>query len=153
MWVGTNKTIKKKSLQKLYKYYFEINQCKACPKHDQCAKTRARKILRIGLNTNEFYKISQYQKTKEFIEKYKSRASIEGKNASCFIKRIFEKCSSEYCIEDEIKDKNIKLDVTCSMGVSFYPRDGQTVEELMAKSDQILYKVKDKGKADYFIKM
>jgi PleD family two-component response regulator len=39
------------------------------------------------------------------------------------------------------------------MGVSFYPRDGQTVEELMAKSDQILYKVKDKGKADYFIKM
>ena len=75
------------------------------------------------------------------------------KNASYFIKRLFEKCSSEYRIEDEIKDKNIKLDVTCSMGVSFYPRDGQTVEELMAKSDQILYKVKDKGKADYFIKM
>jgi diguanylate cyclase (GGDEF)-like protein/PAS domain S-box-containing protein len=75
------------------------------------------------------------------------------KNASYFIKRLFEKCSSEYCIEDEIKDKNIKLDVTCSMGVSFYPRDGQTVEELMVKSDEILYKVKDKGKADYFIKM
>jgi diguanylate cyclase (GGDEF)-like protein len=75
------------------------------------------------------------------------------KNASYFIKRLFEKCSSEYRIEDEIKDKSIKLDVTCSMGVSFYPRDGQTVEELMAKSDQILYKVKDKGKADYFIKM
>jgi hypothetical protein len=78
MWVGTNKTIKKKSLQKLYKYYFEINQLKACPKHDECAKKRAKKILRIGLNTNEFYKISQYQKTKEFIEKYKSRASIQG---------------------------------------------------------------------------
>lgn len=76
-----NKTTKKKSIQKLYKYYFEINQCKACPKHDQWAKTRARKILRIGLNTNEFYEISQYQKTKEFIEKYKKRASIEGKNA------------------------------------------------------------------------
>jgi hypothetical protein len=81
-----NKTTKKKSIQKLYKYYFEINQCKACPKHDQCAKTRARKILRIGLNTNEFYEISQYQKTKEFIEKYKKRASIEGKNAE--IKRF-----------------------------------------------------------------
>lgn len=81
-----NKTTKKKSIQKLYKYYFEINQCKACPKHDQCAKTRARKILRIGLNTKEFYEISQYQKTKEFIEKYKKRASIEGKNAE--IKRF-----------------------------------------------------------------
>jgi hypothetical protein len=33
------------------------------------------------LNTTEFYGISQYQKTEEFKEKYKKRASIEGKNA------------------------------------------------------------------------
>ena len=58
-----------------------MKQCKSCPKHDECAKRSARKILVIGLNTNEFYEISQYQKTEEFKEKYKKRASIEGKNA------------------------------------------------------------------------
>ncbi len=64
-----------------YKYYFEISQCRACPKHDECAKKSARKILDVGLNTTEFYEISQYQKTDEFKKKYKKRASIEGKNA------------------------------------------------------------------------
>ena len=64
-----------------YKYYFDLKTCKACPKHDQCAKKSARKILVIGMNTNEFYDISQKQKSDEFREKYKKRASIEGKNA------------------------------------------------------------------------
>jgi len=64
-----------------YRYYFEINQCKSCPIHDQCAKKAARKILQVGLNTSEFYEISKFQKTDEFKEKYKKRASIEGKNA------------------------------------------------------------------------
>lgn len=64
-----------------YKYYFDIKQCKTCPLHDLCAKKQARKILVVGLNTAEFYEISQYQKTEEFKEKYKKRASIEGKNS------------------------------------------------------------------------
>jgi hypothetical protein len=33
------------------------------------------------MNTTEFYEMSQFQKTEEFKEKYKKRASIEGKNA------------------------------------------------------------------------
>jgi len=64
-----------------YKYYFGMGQCRSCPKHDECAKKSARKILIVGLNASEFYEISQYQKTDEFKEKYKKRASIEGKNA------------------------------------------------------------------------
>lgn len=64
-----------------YKYYFEMKQCRECPKHDECAKKSARKILQVGLNAGEFYEISQYQKSEEFKEKYKKRASIEGKNA------------------------------------------------------------------------
>jgi len=64
-----------------YKYYFELQQCKNCPKHNECTKKSARKILHIGLNTIEFYEISQYQKMQEYLEKYKKRASIEGKNA------------------------------------------------------------------------
>ncbi len=36
----------------------------------------------IGINTLEFYEISQQQKTYDFIKvKYKKRASIEGENA------------------------------------------------------------------------
>lgn len=69
-----------------YKYYFEMSQCKICPKHDECAKKSARKILNLGLNTTEFYEISQYQKEEEFKEKYKKRATIEAKNAE--IKRF-----------------------------------------------------------------
>ncbi len=73
-----------------YKYYFDLNQCKNCPKHDECANKAARKILKIGINTNEFYEISQYQKTEEYLEKYKKRASIEGKNAE--LKRYHGLC-------------------------------------------------------------
>jgi len=73
-----------------YKYYFELTQCKNCPKHNECAKKSARKILQIGLNTTEFYEIAQYQKTEEYLEKYKKRASIEGKNAE--LKRLHGLC-------------------------------------------------------------
>ncbi len=64
-----------------YRYYFELNQCKACPLHDECTGKSARKIMKVGKNTTEFYEISQFQKSEEFKEKYKKRASIEGKNA------------------------------------------------------------------------
>lgn len=68
-------------VQEGYRYSFEKETCKSCPKHGSCAKKTARKILYIGINTLEFYEISQNQKTDEFKEKYKKRASIEGKNA------------------------------------------------------------------------
>ena len=58
-----------------------MNQCKDCPKHDECAKKSARKILAEGLNATELYEISQYQTTYEFKEKYKKRAYIDGNNA------------------------------------------------------------------------
>ncbi len=71
----------KSGFQEGYNYYFDVKICKSCPKHDECAKKSVRKILNIGINTLEFYEISQSQKTDEFKEKYKKRASIEGKNA------------------------------------------------------------------------
>ncbi|MDF2884014.1 MAG: family transposase [Clostridiaceae bacterium] len=76
-----SKPNKNGEIREVYKYYFDINQCKNCPKHAECAGNAARKILKIGMNTNDFYEISQYQKTEEYLEKYKKRASIEGKNA------------------------------------------------------------------------
>lgn len=64
-----------------YKYYFEKSQCQSCPKHKECANKQKSKILIIGLDATEFYAISQWQKSEEFLEKYKKRACIEGKNA------------------------------------------------------------------------
>ena len=71
----------KSGYQEGYNYYFDLKTCKCCPKHDDCAKKTARKILNMGINTLEFYEISQNQKTEDFKEKYKKRAGIEGKNA------------------------------------------------------------------------
>ena len=72
------------------------------------------------------------------------------KNASKFIGRIFEKISGSYRLINE-SDQPYKLDVSCSIGASFFPRDGEHVEALMAKADTALYKAKKGGKSNYFI--
>ncbi len=75
------KSNRKDGVREGYKYYFEVKQCKVCPLRDNCTQKRARRILTVGMNTTQFYELSQKQKTDEFKEKYKKRASIEGKNA------------------------------------------------------------------------
>lgn len=85
-----SKPNKKGEVREGYKYNFDLNQCKDCPKRAECTNGNARKILVIGINTNEFYEISQYQKSEEYLEKYKKRASIEGKNAE--LKRYHGLC-------------------------------------------------------------
>ena len=72
------------------------------------------------------------------------------KNALKLIKRIFEKISGSYRLTDD-NNELYKLDVTCSIGASFFPRDGEKVESLMAKADAALYKAKNSGKSNYFI--
>jgi transposase len=80
-----------KSIEKQYKQgkdgkrhinvKFDIAMCRDCPQRESCiGKSGKRKILHIGLNTAEFYKYSQKQKTPEFLEKYKLRAAHEWKN-------------------------------------------------------------------------
>lgn len=56
------KSKRKDGVREGYKYYFEINQCKACPFHDQCAKTSARRILVVGLNASEFMRYPSIRK-------------------------------------------------------------------------------------------
>jgi hypothetical protein len=75
------KSNRKDGVREGYKYYFELKQCKACPLKESCTQKRARRILTVGMNTTQFYELSQQQKTEEFKEKYTKRASIEGKNA------------------------------------------------------------------------
>lgn len=72
------------------------------------------------------------------------------KNASKFIRRLFEKISGSYRMEDD-DNRPYNLDVSCSVGVSFFPKHGTDIEALTAMADKALYKVKNSGKAAYLI--
>ena len=72
---------KKTKNRESYRYYFEKEMCRNCPLRDSCTTGKSvGKILEVGVNTPEFYEYSQQQKTEEFKENYKKRASLEGKN-------------------------------------------------------------------------
>ncbi len=72
-----------------------------------------------------------------------------GENALNRIEQLFHKISSRYRFDDLLKDKHVELDVRCSIGAVMFPRDGETVEVLMAKADELLYEIKAAGKGAY----
>jgi transposase len=85
-----NRTVSKKRLTRnkngkaveYYRYTFDKQGCIACNHRLECmgkSTTKARS-MDIALSTPLFYELSQQQKTPEFKEKYKKRASIEWKN-------------------------------------------------------------------------
>lgn len=81
-----NKTVSKKHKvdkkgRQTYQYLFEKEQCRNCSNRLDCntGSLIARRLI-LGVNTAEFYTYSQDQKTDEFQQKYKSRATHEGKN-------------------------------------------------------------------------
>ena len=63
--------------------------------------------------------------------------------------RIHEKISTRYRLEDLSGSRQFSLKVGCSMGVAFFPQNGNSVETLMARADEALYQVKRNGKAGY----
>lgn len=72
---------KRKNGRETYRYYFEREKCRNCPRREECNPGKnIAKILEVGINTPEFYEYSQKQKTDEFKEKYKKRAVHECKN-------------------------------------------------------------------------
>lgn len=50
-----------------------------------------------------------------------------------------------------IKKENAEQSISCSIGVSVYPRDGRAYDELMLKADSSLYFAKSSGKNRYTI--
>jgi diguanylate cyclase (GGDEF)-like protein len=40
----------------------------------------------------------------------------------------------------------VSVQATCSMGVAFFPRDGATPEELLARADKAMYEAKAHGR-------
>lgn len=76
------KYFKRKDGRKFFKYYFDKNDCQRCPHREKCYKGKSKaKNLVVGADFQIYEKYAQKQKTTEFLEKYKSRASIENKNA------------------------------------------------------------------------
>ncbi len=75
----------------------------------------------------------------------------EAKNALKSMERIFKKITGRYRLDDDFGNQSQDMFIGCSIGVVLYPRDGETVNELMTKADESLYKVKKSGKASYHI--
>lgn len=78
----TKKIVKDKYNGEKLEYTFCKSMCEKCEYRDKCIgkkKTKAKK-LKISLNTPELYEYSQKCKTEKFIEEYKKRSRIEGKN-------------------------------------------------------------------------
>ena len=81
-----NRTVKKKRRQNnnaLYvTYTFDKEGCKNCPYREECmGRASGGRRFIISENTPAYYQESQRQKSQEFLEKYKKRASEEWKNA------------------------------------------------------------------------
>ncbi len=71
------------------------------------------------------------------------------KNAPKFISRLFEKISAEYKIVQEEDGSRFRINVSCSLGISFFPKDGTSLNVLISKADEALYQVKRSGKGNY----
>lgn len=70
-------------------------------------------------------------------------------NAEAVVERLFGKISTRYQLQGDSGGPPLSLDVSCSIGASFFPRDGRAVEMLMVKADEALYEAKRNGKAGY----
>lgn len=70
-------------------------------------------------------------------------------NANQKLKELFERVSSQYGIDDLLSADHLDLEVISSIGAVLFPQNGETVEELMARADDILYEIKGARKGAY----
>lgn len=50
---------------------------------------------------------------------------------------------------EEVTGKNVDVNVTCSVGIAIYPKDGNDYDELFRKADAAMYHMKVSGKSNY----
>ncbi len=62
-----------------------------------------------------------------------------------FVERIFEIFSKSFIINNQ------EIDINVSMGISIFPKDGDSAEELLKHSDDAMYIAKKKGKNTYHL--
>ena len=58
-------------------------------------------------------------------------------------RRIIETLSLPVCLED------MNFSLSCSVGISMYPEDGTTLDELIQHADTAMYQVKERGKGHF----
>ncbi|PKL94327.1 MAG: sensor domain-containing diguanylate cyclase, partial [Gammaproteobacteria bacterium HGW-Gammaproteobacteria-9] len=65
------------------------------------------------------------------------------RNAAGTAKKILQAMALEHDIE------NLALTITCSLGISLYPRDGQSSDVLVCHADRAMYQAKQAGRNRY----
>ncbi|MCT4620177.1 MAG: EAL domain-containing protein [Marinisporobacter sp.] len=65
------------------------------------------------------------------------------KNVIKAVRKIFHAFEEPFLLKDD------EIYVTASMGISIYPDDGETTENLMKNAEVAMYRVKEKGKNNY----
>lgn len=71
----------------------------------------------------------------------------EMENVTEVAQRILDKLKAGL----NVRESNEPVQVHCSIGIIFYPKDGDTLIELSSKSDKAMYEVKNSGKNGYKI--
>jgi len=46
---------------------------------------------------------------------------------------------------NKVNIEDIDINISLSIGTSFYPRDGENIDELISKADKAMYNVKNLG--------
>lgn len=49
------------------------------------------------------------------------------------------------------EEEKTSVNITCSIGISIYPKDGKTFKELFLRADKALYQAKSRGKNNYVV--
>lgn len=63
--------------------------------------------------------------------------------------QIEKKANDVLQIVTDVASKYLQVDLSGSIGISIYPKDGETIDELYAKADAALYEAKGSGKNRY----
>ena len=66
-------------------------------------------------------------------------------------KRVRQKADEILGIIQNVASKYLQVDLSGSVGISMYPKNGTTLDELYSKSDEALYEAKRTGKNKYII--
>lgn len=72
------------------------------------------------------------------INEYKSHIELTN-----ILQRVMDMIDSEWIVGAS------KVNISASMGIAFYPRDGENLENLLKNSDIALYEAKNKGRARF----
>ena len=65
--------------------------------------------------------------------------------------RVKQKADEILGIIQNVASKYLQVDLSGSVGISMYPKNGTTLDELYSKSDEALYEAKRTGKNKYII--